>query len=75
MIQWEYLHVMIFAEKDGTRYAINGEFHHPWRNAPLHRVLNVLGEKGWELVSMNFGQTQAIFKRRASTRPEEIEMD
>ena len=67
MQKWEYLQLEYFYERDERRYAMNGQFKHDWNGEPIHKVLNLLGEDGWELISFDRSARELMFKRVKAT--------
>lgn len=65
MPQWEYLHLETAEDRI---FIIAGDRREDWASYTLQDVLNVLGEDGWELVTMGFESAvmlpaHLIFKR------------
>lgn len=65
MQQWEYLHLETAEDRI---YIVAGNRREDWANYTLQDVLNILGEDGWELVTMGFESAvmlpgHLIFKR------------
>ncbi|MBZ0290999.1 MAG: hypothetical protein K8L99_00380 [Anaerolineae bacterium] len=65
--RWEYMTLSYNYSYGSTTYEINGEKEVRLKNVPLHEALSLLGQQGWELVSIAEGKLY-VLKRPASTR-------
>lgn len=72
MHKWEYLHLETTEGQtpEGRVYIAADERRIDWIDLSLHQVLNMLGEDGWELVSVAYEQAllmpaHLVFKRQA----------
>ena len=65
--RWEYLTMSYSYVYGSTTYEVNGEKEIKLKNRRLHEVLTMLGQVGWELVSIagSEGKTY-IFKRQGA---------
>jgi hypothetical protein len=64
--QWEYMTLSYTYSYSTTTYEINGEREVRLKNTPLHAALTLMGEQGWELVSIAGGEGKLyVFKRPA----------
>lgn len=70
MPKWEYLFVEAspypFGDKLINLYA-NGEEMKDWKNRSLHEFVNLLGDEGWELITLRndpkYDNNYLVFKR------------
>lgn len=62
--QWEYLTLTYNYSYGSTTYELNGEKETRLKNVPLHAALTLLGQQGWELVSVVGAEGKLyVFKR------------
>lgn len=66
--RWEYMTLSYNYSYGSTTYEINGEKEVRLKNMPLHEALSLLGQQGWELVSIAEGKL-CVLKRVAAMRP------
>ncbi len=64
--QWEYLTLTYNYSYGSTTYELNGEKETRLKNTALHAALSLLGQQGWELVSVAGAEGKLyVFKRPA----------
>lgn len=75
MQRWEYLLVEASPYPFGDKMVhvyVNGQEWREWKDQALHGLMNDLGNKGWELVSVRhdskYDNNYLIFKRPKITR-------
>lgn len=62
--QWEYLTLTYNHSYGSTTYELNGEKETRLKNTALHAALSLLGQQGWELVSVAGAEGKLyVFKR------------
>ncbi len=69
--RWEYLTLNYTYNYGSTSYEINGEKEIQLKNRPLHEVLTLLGQAGWELVGVMGAEGRSyVFKRQGVRKVE-----
>lgn len=64
--QWEYMTLSYTYSYGTTTYELNGEKEVRLKNIPLHAALTLMGQQGWELVSIAGAEGKLyVFKRPA----------
>ena len=69
--RWEYLTMSYNYSYGSTTYVVNGDKEVRLKNRPLHDVLTLFGQAGWELISISEGNY--IFKRQAVRQVQPVE--
>ena len=65
--RWEYLTMSYNYVYGSTTYEVNGEKETKLKNRRLHEVLTMLGQVGWELVSIAGAEGKTyVFKRQGA---------
>ena len=67
-LRWEYLTMSYNYSYGATTYEVNGSKEGKLKNMPLHDVLTVFGQSGWELVSMGGADGKTFVFKRQGTR-------
>ena len=65
--RWEYMTMSYNSSYGATSYAINEQKEAKLRNRPLHEVLTLFGQHGWELVSAGGADSNILIFKRLST--------
>ena len=66
--RWEYMTMTYAYAYGATSYEVNGNKETKLKNRPLHEVLTIFGQYGWELTGIGDDGKLYILKRPA-TRP------
>jgi hypothetical protein len=66
--QWEYMTMSYTYSYGSTTYEINGEKAGKYKNIPLHDVLTIFGQSGWELVGMGGPEGKTYVLTRQGVR-------
>lgn len=69
--RWEYLTMSYNYSYGSTTYQVNGNKEVRLKNRPLHDVLTLFGQAGWELTSISEGTY--VFKRQAVRQVQAVE--
>jgi len=63
--RWEYMTMSYNSAYGSTTYEVNGEKQARLRNLPLHEVLTMFGQNGWELIGIAGAEGKTyLFKRQ-----------
>lgn len=66
--RWEYMTMSYTYSYGSTTYEINGEKDGRLKNRPLHDVLTLFGQSGWELVGMGGPEGKTYVLKRQGVR-------
>lgn len=66
--QWEYMTMSYTYSYGSTTYEVNGEKAGKYKNLPLHDVLTLFGQSGWELVGMGGPEGKTYVLKRQGVR-------
>lgn len=65
---WEYMTMSYTYSYGSTTYEVNGEKAGKYKNIPLHDVLTLFGQSGWELVGMGGPEGKTYVLKRQGVR-------
>ncbi len=66
--RWEYMTMSYTYSYGSTTYEVNGEKESRLKNRPLHDVLTLFGQAGWELVGMGGPEGKTYVLKRQGVR-------
>jgi hypothetical protein len=74
-VRYEYLTMSYTYAYGSTTYEVNGEKEGRLKNRPLHDVLTLFGQAGWELVGIAGTEGKNFIFKRLGTRSVGLEND
>ena len=66
--RWEYMTMTYSHSYGATTYEVNGAKEGKLKNRPLHEVLTIFGQYGWELMGMGGEDGKLYVLKRSATR-------